>query len=83
MPTKLVVDITAGTEEYVEMTAEEITQMEADAAARQTEIDAEEAAATKKAEDKASGEAKLAELGLSADEIAAPVSYTHLRAHET
>ena len=51
MPKKLVVDVTAGTEEYVEMTAEEITQMEADAAARQTEIDAEEAAATKHAAD--------------------------------
>jgi hypothetical protein len=73
MPKKLVVDVTAGTEEYVEMTAEEITQMEADAAARQTEIAAEEAAATKHAADKASGEAKLADFGFSADEIAALV----------
>tara|TARA_R110002020_G_C16262149_1_gene770554 strand:- start:19 stop:243 length:225 start_codon:yes stop_codon:yes gene_type:complete len=73
MPTKLVVDITAGTEEYVEMTAEEIAQREADSAARQIEIEAEEAAATKKAADKVSGEAKLADLGLSADEIAALV----------
>jgi hypothetical protein len=71
MPTKLVVDVTAGTEEYVEMTAEEISQREADSAARQTERDAEEAAATKKAEDKASGDAKLKALGLTDDEIAA------------
>ncbi len=71
MPTKLVVDITAGTEEYVELTSEEIAQREADAAARQTEIEAEEAAATKKAEDRASGDAKLKALGLTDDEIAA------------
>ncbi len=71
MPTKLVVDITAGTEEYVEMTAEEIAQREADSAARQAEMEAEEAAAAKRAADKASGDAKLKELGLTDDEIAA------------
>ena len=71
MPTKLVVDVTAGTEEYVEMTSEEIAQREADSAARQIEIEAEEAAATKKAEDRASGDAKLKALGLTDDEIAA------------
>ena len=71
MPKKLVVDVTAGTEEYVELTSEEITQMEADAAARQTEIDEEEAAATAKAAAKASGDAKLKELGLTDEEIAA------------
>ena len=70
MPTKLVVDITAGTEEYVEMTAEEIAQREADSAARQAEMEAEEAAAAKRAADKASGDAKLKELGLTDDEIA-------------
>ena len=71
MPTKLVVDITAGTEEYVEMTAEEIAQREADSAARQAEMEAEEAAAAKRAAAKASGDAKLKELGLTDDEIAA------------
>ena len=71
MPTKLVVDITAGTEEYVEMTAEEIAQREADSAARQAEMEAEEAAAAKRAADKASGDAKLKELGLTDDESAA------------
>ena len=71
MPTKLVVDITAGTEEYVEMTAEEIAQREADSAARQAEMEAEEPAAAKRAADKASGDAKLKELGLTDDEIAA------------
>ncbi len=71
MPTKLVVNVSAGTEEYVEMTAEEIAQREADSAARQAEMEAEEAAAAKRAADKASGDAKLKELGLTDDEIAA------------
>ena len=73
MPTKLVVNVSAGTEEYVEMTAEEISQREADSAARQVEVEAEEAVAARQAADKASGEAKLADLGLTADEIAALV----------
>ncbi len=71
MPTKLVVNVSAGTEEYVEMTAEEIAQREADSVARQAEMEAEEAAAAKRAADKASGDAKLKELGLTDDEIAA------------
>ena len=71
MPTKLVVNVSAGTEEYVEMTAEEIAQREADSVARQAEMEAEEAAAAIRAADKASGDAKLKELGLTDDEIAA------------
>ena len=71
MPTKLVVNLSAGTEEYVEMTAEEIAQREADSVARQAEMEAQEAAAAKRAADKASGDAKLKELGLTDDEIAA------------
>ena len=71
MPTKLVVNVSAGTEEYVEMTAEEIAQREADSVARQAEMEAQEAAAAKRAADKASGDAKLKELGLTDDEIAA------------
>ena len=71
MPTKLVVNVSAGTEEYVEMTAEEIAQREADSVARQAEMEAQEAAAAKPAADKASGDAKLKELGLTDDEIAA------------
>ena len=71
MPSKLVVNITDGTEEYVEMTAEEIAQREADSVARQAEMEAQEAAAAKRAADKASGDAKLKELGLTDDEIAA------------
>ena len=60
MPTKLVVDCSTGVTTEVELTAEEIAQMEADAAAYAEQKAQEEAA-----------EAKLAALGLTADEIAA------------
>tara|TARA_R100001530_G_C4314087_1_gene153861 strand:+ start:1629 stop:1853 length:225 start_codon:yes stop_codon:yes gene_type:complete len=73
MPTKLVVNVSAGTEEYVELTAEEIAEREAASAAAAIEREAEEAVAAQTAADKASGQAKLADLGLSADEIAALV----------
>ena len=53
------------------LTAEEITQREADAAAYATEQAAKEAADAAVAAAKASAESKLAALGLSADEIAA------------
>lgn len=69
--TKIVVDCSTGIETIVELTAEEISQREADAAAY-AEAEAirlaEEAA---KAEAKASAQAKLADLGLTAEEIAA------------
>lgn len=70
-PTKIVVDCSTGVEEIIELTDAEIAQMEADAAeaaARRAEQEAAEAAA---AEAKASAQAKLAALGLTADEIAA------------
>lgn len=70
-PTKLVVDCTNNIETIVELTDEEISEMEASAAAS-AELDAirqsEEAA---KSEAKASAEAKLAALGLTPEEIAA------------
>ncbi len=53
------------------LTAEEIAQREADAAAFAEQKAAEEAAAQAAADAKASAEAKLAALGLTADEIAA------------
>jgi hypothetical protein len=53
------------------LTAEEISQREADAAAFATEQAEREAAAEALAAAKASAQAKLSELGLSADEIAA------------
>jgi len=68
---KIVVNCETGEQTIVPLTAEEIAQKEADAAAfavRKAEEDAAEAA---KAAAKASAEAKLAALGLSAEEIAA------------
>ena len=70
-PTKVVVDCSTGETTIVPLTAEEIAQREADAALAaqmQAEKEAAEAAA---AEAKASAQAKLAALGLTADEIAA------------
>ena len=71
MPTLIEVDCSTGISTEREMTAEEVTAqqaMQAEAAARRHE---EEAAATAVAEAKASAEAKLAALGLTAQEIAA------------
>lgn len=71
MPTKLVVDCSTGITTEVELTAEEIAQAEAAAAAfaaAEAERIAQEEA---KAAAKAAAEAKLAALGLTAEEIAA------------
>jgi hypothetical protein len=70
-PTRIEVDCSTGIESIIELTDAEIAQREADAAAaavRQAEEDAAKAAA---AEAKASAQAKLAALGLTAEEIAA------------
>ena len=71
VPKKLVIDLSTGTQQYVDLTAEEIQQRELDAiqaATLQAEREAEEAA---KAAAKEAAHEKLAALGLSADEIAA------------
>ena len=69
--TKVVVNCETGETTVVTLTSEEIAQREADAAAfavaEAERLAAEEAAAIAKA----SGQAKLAALGLSAEEIAA------------
>jgi dephospho-CoA kinase len=70
-PTVIEVDCTTGVQTERPMTADEIADMEkaaADHAARQAE---EEAAAKAKADALASAQAKLAKLGLTADEVAA------------
>jgi hypothetical protein len=70
-PTKLIVDCSTNETIEVELTAEEITELEASAAKSleaRNALDAEEKA---KAQAKASAEAKLAALGLTAEEIAA------------
>ncbi len=70
-PTKVIVDCSTGISTEVELTAEEIAQGEADAAAYAARKAEEDAAATAKAELKASALAKLAELGLTEDEAKA------------
>jgi hypothetical protein len=71
MPTKLVVDCSTGVTTEVELTAEEIAQREANAAAYAEAMAAEDAAKAEAEAAKASAQAKLAALGLTAEEIAA------------
>ena len=71
MATKIIVDCSTGVTTEVALTAEEIAQREADAAAYAAQKAEEDAAVAAKAAAKASGESKLAALGLSAAEIAA------------
>ena len=69
--TKVVVDCSTGVSEVLPLTAEEIVQYNKDQEKFAKEkADKDEAAATK-ATAKASAEAKLAALGLTAEEIAA------------
>jgi len=71
MTHKLVVDCSTGVTTEVELTAEEIAQREADAAAHAVAEAERIAAEEAKAAAKATAEAKLAALGLTAEEIAA------------
>jgi hypothetical protein len=70
-PTAIEVDCSTGVVTERELTAEEIAQREADAAAYAVRKAEEEAAKAATEIAKASAEAKLAALGLTADEIAA------------
>lgn len=70
-PKKIIVDCSTGEATEVELTAEEIAQMELDRAAAETERLVREAEATAKANAKASAETKLKALGLSTAEVAA------------
>ena len=71
MPTKLIVDCSTGVTTEVELTAEEVAEREAMAAEYAVQKAAEEAEAAAKAAAKESANAKLAALGLTAEEIAA------------
>jgi len=71
MPTKLIVDCSTGITTEVELTAEEIADMETARVAAEADRAEREAAATAKAAAKASANAKLKALGLSDAEIAA------------
>ena len=70
-PTKLIVDCSTGITTEVELTDAEVAQREADATAFAAEQAEREAAETAKAAAKASANAKLAALGLTAEEISA------------
>jgi hypothetical protein len=71
MATKIIVDCSTGVTTEVELTAEEIAQREADAAAYAVQKAEEDAVAAAKAAAKESANAKLAALGLTAEEITA------------
>lgn len=70
-PTKLIVDCTTGEQTIVELTDEEIAEREVMAAQAEADRQAREAEDQARAEAKASAQAKLAALGLTAEEIAA------------
>ena len=70
VPTKVVVDCSTGFVSEIPLTDEEMTQREVDSAAAAIEQAEREAAEAAKADAKASAMAKLATLGLTADEIA-------------
>ena len=68
-PTKLVVDCSTGVTSEVELTDEEVAQMQADAEAYAAQKAAEEQAQAEAEAKKESGKAKLKALGLSDAEI--------------
>ena len=70
-PTKVVMDCSTGIQEVIELTDEEIAQLETNRANWEAERAAREAEAEAKAAAKAAAQAKLAALGLTAEEIAA------------
>lgn len=70
-PTRIEVNCTTGEQTVIELTDAEIAQLEIDRANAEADRATREAEATAKAAAKASALAKLAALGLTADEIAA------------
>ena len=71
VPKKLVIDLPTGTQQYIDLTPEEIEQRAVDAQAAEIERAEREAAEQAKADAKLSAQAKLQALGLSGDEITA------------
>ena len=70
-PTRIEVDCSTGIESVIELTDQEIADLEAAAAEAEARKAEEEAAAQAAAEAKASAQSKLAALGLTPEEIAA------------
>jgi len=71
VPKKLVVDLSAGTQQYIDLTPEELEQRSIDAAAAELDRQAREVEAQAKADAKLAAQAKLQALGLTGDEITA------------
>jgi regulator of protease activity HflC (stomatin/prohibitin superfamily) len=71
IPTKIVINCSTGVREVLELTQAEIDEREAMAIQSEADRVADEEAAEAKAEAKALGVAKLAELGLTVEEISA------------
>jgi hypothetical protein len=69
--TRLEVNCTTGEEKIIELTDEELAQLEITRAKDEADRATREAEAEAKAAAKAAGQAKLAALGLTAEEIAA------------
>lgn len=70
-PTKLVVNCATKQQEVIELTDDEILELEAQQLAFQAQREADELAAAEKAAAKQSAMDKLTALGLTADEVAA------------
>ncbi len=70
-PTKVIVDCSTGEQTVVELTDDEIAQMEADRAAAEAQRAEQEAAEAARAAKRDSAIAKLTALGLTADEVSA------------
>lgn len=68
---KLVVDLAAGTQRYIDLTPEEIEQRAVDAQAAAIEKAERDAAEAAEADAKLAAQGKLAALGLTGEEIAA------------
>jgi hypothetical protein len=70
-PTRVEINCETGVESIIELTDAEVAQMEADRVAAEARKAEEDAALKAAADAKASAQAKLTALGLTADEIAA------------
>jgi len=73
-PTKLIVDCSTGEQTVVELTDEEIEQMETDRVAAEAQLAEQEAAEAAKAAKRMSAADKLRALGLEEEEVAALLS---------
>lgn len=73
-PTKLIVDCSTGEQTVVELTDEEIAQLEADRVAAEAQRAEQEAAEAAKAAKRMSAADKLRALGLEEEEVAALLS---------